>query len=103
MAKTQQDLQEFLELLIQSRNVYFQPPASKHMNYPAIVYSLSNIRNNSADNLIYTQHNQYSVTVIDEDPDSEIAKIVSRIPTCRFDRFFTSDNLNHFVYTINYY
>lgn len=103
MAKTQQDLQEFLELLIQSRNVYFQPPASKLMNYPAIVYSLSNIRNNSADNLIYTQHNQYSVTVIDEDPDSEISKIVSRIPTCRFDRFFTSDNLNHFVYTINYY
>lgn len=102
MAKTQQDLQLFLEQLINSRNVYFQPPASKQMNYPAIVYSLNDIRNKSADNLIYMQDNQYLLTVIDKDPDSEIAKKVSRIPTCNFSRAYTADNLNHFAYTIFY-
>lgn len=102
MAKTQQDLQDFLETLINSRNVYFQPPASTNMHYPAIVYSLNDIRNKSADNSIYLQDNQYLLTVIDEDPDSEIAKIVSRIPTCNFSRAYTADNLNHFAYTIFY-
>ena len=103
MAKTREDLQAFLEEVADSKNVYFQPPPSLQMQYPAIVYSLNNIRNNSANNDIYLQMNQYSVTVIDEDPDSELAKKVSRIPTCVFDRFFTADNLNHFVHTISYY
>ena len=103
MAKTREDLQTFLEEVADSKNVYFQPPPSLKMQYPAIVYSLNNIRNNSANNGIYLQMNQYSVTDIDEDPDSELAKKVSRIPTCVFDRHFTADNLNHFVHTISYY
>lgn len=102
MARTRVDLQYFLEELLGNRNVYFQPPASVLMQYPAIVYSLDNVWNTSADDLIYMQGTGYQITVIDEDPDSEIAKKVSRIPTCRFNRFFTSDDLNHFVYTIYY-
>lgn len=102
MANTRLDLQNFLEELLESRNVYFQPPPSVQMNYPAIVYSLNDIRNKPADNLIYMQSNQYSLIVIDEDPDSEIAKKVSRIPTCNFSRAYTADNLNHFAYTIFY-
>lgn len=102
MARTRVDLQYFLEDLLGSRNVYFQPPASILMQYPAIVYSLDNVWNTSADDSIYIQGTGYQITVIDEDPDSEIAKKVSRILTCRFNRFFTSDDLNHFVYTIYY-
>lgn len=102
MAKTRLDLHQFLKDLADSNNVYFQPPASKEMHYPAIVYNLNNIRNNPADNRIYTQYDQYSITVIDEDPDSELARKVSLIPSCTFDRHFTADNLNHFVYTITY-
>ena len=102
MAKTRLDLQQFLENLANSRNVYFQPPPSLQMHYPAIVYNINNIRNNPADNSVYTQFDQYSITVIDEDPDSELAKKVSKIPSCTFDRHFTADNLNHFVYAITY-
>lgn len=102
MARTRVDLQNLLEDILGSRNVYFQPPASVQMSYPAIVYSLANIQNTSADNLTYMQEIAYQVTVIDEDPDSDISRAVSLLPSCRFDRFFATDDLNHFVYTIYY-
>ena len=39
------DLQTFLEEILESRNVYFQPPESVKMKYPAIVYALDDIEN----------------------------------------------------------
>lgn len=94
------DLQSLLESLLGSRNVYFQPPASVRMKYPAIVYSREDIENDFADNSVYAQRRKYRVTVIDGDPDSEIVTKVSRLPTCNFDRNFKSDNLNHDVFTL---
>lgn len=96
------ELQAELEELLGSRNVYFQPPASVQMNYPAIVYSRSDIDNRFADNLVYKQDTAYEIIVIDEDPDSEIVRKVSNFPMSRFDRHYTSDNLNHDVFTIYY-
>lgn len=102
MAKTRLDLQTFLESLLGSRNVYFQPPASIRMKYPAIVYSISDIEDKPADDLKYVQHTAYKITVIDEDPDSEVSKSISKLPLSSFDTFFTMENLNHFVYTLYY-
>ena len=34
------ELQTKLENLIQSRNVYFQPPASVRLVYPCVVYTI---------------------------------------------------------------
>lgn len=96
------DLQTKLETLLGSQNVYYQPPASVRMNYPAIVYSRSNIENRHADDDVYMQAYFYEVIVIDEDPDSEIVENVSKLPGCRFDRHYTSDNLNHDVFTLYY-
>lgn len=95
-------LQTELEELLGSRNVYFQPPAPVRMQYPAIVYSRSNIENRHADNNVYMQSCFYEITVIDEDPDSEIVEKVSKLPTCRFDRHYKADNLNHDVFTLYY-
>lgn len=95
-------LQTELEELLGSRNVYFQPPASVRMQYPAIVYSRSNIENRHADNNVYMQSYFYEITVIDEDPDSEIVEKVSKLPTCRFDRHYKADNLNHDAFTLYY-
>lgn len=83
-------------------NVYFQPPASKSMRYPAIRYKRERIDNTSANNGVYKQDVAYLVTVIDPDPDSEIVKQVSRLPKCRFNRNYTADNLNHDVFLIYY-
>lgn len=96
------DLQAELEELLDSRNVYFQPPASVRINYPAIVYTRSDIDNTFADDSIYIQSHFYEVTVIDEDPDSKIVDAVSKLPTCRFSRHFTSENLNHDTFIIYY-
>lgn len=86
--------QVFCELL-GSENVYFQPPESVKMSYPAIVYSRDNIENQFADDSVYLQRVRYRVTVIDRDPDSVYVKKVSQLPKCRFDRHYSSDGLNH--------
>lgn len=93
-------LQTKLEEILGSRNVYFQPPASVKLQYPAIVYSRKDIENRSANNAVYTQSPSYEVIVIDKNPDSEIVNRVSALPLCRFDRHYTADNLNHDVFTI---
>lgn len=96
------DLHEELCKILGSRNVYFQPPVSVSMKYPAIVYERDNIRNSHADDGVYKQSPVYSVTVIDFDPDSEIVEKISKLPKCSFSRHFTSDNLNHDVFTLYY-
>ena len=96
------ELQTMLEELLGSRNVYFQPPASIFMQYPAIVYSRSKIENEFANDLVYKRAIAYEVVVIDKDPDSEIVEKVSFLPLCSHDRHYTADNLNHDVFTLYY-
>lgn len=96
------ELHELLCKTLGSRQVYFQPPSSIRMKYPAIIYSRSRIGNEFANDSVYNQTYQYSITVIDEDPDSEIVERVSKLPMCSFDRHYTADNLNHDTFTIYY-
>lgn len=96
------ELHALLENILGSKNVYYQPPPSLHMEYPAIVYSRSNITNDFADDFAYKQNTFYEVTVIDENPDSEFVAAISRLPFCRYDRHYPSDNLNHDVFTLHY-
>lgn len=88
--------------ILGSKNVYYQPPESVRMKYPAIVYSRDRIRNNFANNNVYTQQYAYKVTVIDEDPDSEIVDRISRFSTANYENHFTSDGLNHDIFQIIY-
>lgn len=83
-------------------NVYFQPPASVKMKYPAIRYEVARIDPTSADNMPYFIDRAYQVTVIDADPDSEIVEEISKWPKCVFNRSYTADNLNHFVFILYY-
>ena len=80
--------------------VYFQPPTSVKMKYPAIVYGRDDIENAYANNGVYLSQMRYSVTVMDKDPDSPIVGKVASLPTSRFNRHYEKDNLNHDVYTI---
>lgn len=82
---------------------YFQPPADIEMSYPCFVYNYTNDQDTFADNIHYQESKRYTVTVIDEDPDSEIPnKLKKRLPYCTSDRNFVVDGLNHFVYTLFY-
>lgn len=94
------DLQALLEEILGSRNVYFDPPPTVKMNYPAIRYSRSKIDNTSADDLVYKQDIRYEVTAIYKDPDSDLPLKISRLPKCRHDRPYVADNLHHDVFTL---
>lgn len=94
------DLDKRLRVILGTGNVYFQPPASVEMKYPAIVYKRSTIDNIHANNRVYGTSTGYEVTVIDRDPDSEIVQKMSQLPRCKFVRPYTVDNLNHDVFVI---
>lgn len=96
------ELQGVFEELLGTRNVYYQPPASVKMQYPAIVYSRYDIETDFAGNRPYALYTAYMVTVIDKNPDSEYVKKVAMLPMCNFDRHYVVDNLNHDVFTIYY-
>ena len=49
---------------------------------------------------VYLSARKYSVTVIDSDPDSSLVGKVASMPTSRFNRHYTKDNLNHDVFEI---
>lgn len=83
-------------------HVYFQPPENIQMKYPAIVYNRNDVKNDHASNKVYLQEVEFQVIVIDKNPDSEIVDRVSKYPTARFSRHYTSNNLNHDVFMITY-
>lgn len=91
--------EKFCEIL-GNRNVYFQPPSSVKMQYPAIVYSRNNIETTFANNGVYKQTPSYEAILIDKNPDSEFVEQILLLPHCRYNRHYEADNLNHDVFTI---
>ena len=96
------ELQNILENILGSQNVYFQPPESIRIEYPAIIYNRSNLSDNYANDSSYSRRMEYNVILIDRNPDSEFIEKIVNLPFCRFDRHYTSDNLNHDVFTLYY-
>ena len=94
------DLQTLFENILESQNVYFQPPDGMRIEYDAIIYDLSNRDNRHANDSIYKQDIAYEVIVIYRNPDSDLPKKISQLPTCRFNRAYKKDNLNHEVFTL---
>ena len=95
-------LQSKLEELLGSKNVYYQPPESLKMEYPAIRYSKSKIDSRHADDIKYSNFTRYEVIVIDKRPDNEVINSILNLPHSSFDRHYASDNLNHDVITLYY-
>ena len=100
MARSRLELHKKLEDLIGSKNVYFQPPEGFKMRYPCIIYNLTYVGKLLADNEMYRDRTRYDVTIIDEDPDSDYQKEIIKWPYCSFNRFYTADNLNHWVFEL---
>lgn len=96
------DLQALLETKLGSKEVHFQPPASKSMSYPAIKYAISDIDSIFADDKLYSANKAYEVILIHPDPDNAIVASLLEIPNCRFIRYYPANNLNHYVFLIYY-
>lgn len=95
-------LHDILCEILGSRNCYFSPPASIILIYPCIIYNYTNDNDDYADNIHYRSSKRYTVTVIDQDPDSKIPGRLKELPYCSSDRNYAVDGLSHFVYTLHY-
>ena len=100
--KTRLSLQDKLEKLLGSKNVYYQPPESEKMNYPAIRYSVAKIDINYGDNMGYLKGKAYDIVVIDKLPDNPVIEKLLALPYSSFDRHYVYDNLNHDIIRLYY-
>lgn len=97
---TRLDLQNLLEDILGTGNVYFQPPETIKINYPCIIYKRDYSNSIFADNKPYKNTKRYSVTVIDRNPDSLTLDKMDALPMCTFIRHLTVENLNHDIYNL---
>lgn len=96
------ELQYILQALLGSNNVYYDPPESVKMEYPAIRYSKSKIKIDRADNIAYSMRKSYELIVISKKADHEVIGKLLALPYCSFERHYKADNLNHDVLTLYY-
>ena len=100
MARPRTELQAKLEALLGTKSVHFQPPATVRLRYPCIIYKLDARYELYADNRLYRHLNRYLITIIDRDPDSGIPDQVAGMEYCSFERFYTADGLNHWIFDL---
>lgn len=100
MARPRIELDTILRDILGSSNVYFQPPESTKMQYPAIVYNRDRTYNHHADDIKYVHYKGYQVTFIDWDPDNPILDEIEKLPLCDFVRHYVTDGLNHDTFLI---
>lgn len=96
------DLQAKFEEILGSRNVYYTPPASLLMQYPAIRYEFKELRTKSANNSSdYIVSSGYECIYIAKEPaEEEFLRSMLQIPYCHFGRYYRADNLHHYTFTI---
>lgn len=83
-----------------SANVYYNPPEGFSMRYPCVVYSLTRMGSQPADNIHYLRSDSYQVThIYRHDSDSGPSREMAAARGFSFDRSFRSDNLYHDVFT----
>ena len=96
-------LHEELCEILETRNVYYDPPASVIMKYPCFRYSKGAPDLKRANNRVYTHTEGYEGVVIDTNPDSEIPdKLLNHFQMCRIGKSYYANNLYHTPITIYY-
>ena len=100
MARPRIELQNMLEDILGSSNVYYQPPENLKLQYPAIVYHRDRSWDMWADNNKYLLYKGYIVTFISWNPISPALDRLEYLPLCSFERHYEADGLNHDVFLI---
>lgn len=94
-----QKVQTTLKSIVDS--VYFQPPESVKLQYPCIIYDLSTIKSNYANNAVYNIHDGYSITYITKKADDPNLEKLAMIPCIRHDRTYVTEGLYHHVFYLS--
>lgn len=81
------------------KNVYYNPPSQ--LSYPCIIYSLGDFISKKAGDKKHIRYDRYTVTLVCSQYTNDYVDKLNDLEYCEFDRHYVSDNLHHFVYTIN--
>lgn len=97
-------LHEKLCEILGTRNVYFQPPESLKIKYPAIIYRVANREDLRADDRRYRDYVAYDGIFITRDPDDttmdDLLDGFTYIYTSA--KPYTVDNLHHNPFTLHF-
>ena len=97
------ELHEKLEELIDSSNVYFQPPVSVQLSYPCVIYTLGTGDMKRADDSVYAYTYSYEVTFIYKKPNVDIVEqVLKTFSMSSIYRVYVSDNLSHYAFRVYY-
>lgn len=103
VADSRLSLQTALEKIVGKDHAYFQPPSKGNISLPCIIYTLADIQTTHADNVIYRTCKAYQLILGDKNPDTtHVATLLSSFNTIKFERFYTADGINHWVFTLLY-
>lgn len=97
---TRAQLQTIFEIMLNSQNVYFQPPTNVQLKYPCIIYERAALDTTFANNIPYTHKTKYQVKLLDTKPDSPLVMALANLPLCEHERFYKADGINHDVYNL---
>ena len=97
------ELHEKLIEVLGSNNVYFQPPETEKMKYPAILYDLYRVQQRFAGDISYKKSPAWSVTIIDRNEDVDwVYKMLDAFSYCSMERTYKADNLAHYAFIVYY-
>nr|DAE96127.1 MAG TPA: tail completion protein [Caudoviricetes sp.] len=97
--RTYRDLLHLLQKAVAHNRVYFQPPENLKLGYPAVVFHLTKIKVDHADDIPYKGAREYMITLITKDPEPDALEEILKIPYTTLDSTYQSDGMNHFVFT----
>ena len=92
-------LEGFQEIVGETPHVYFQPPENTKMVYPCFRYTEAGSTPLHAEDQPYLHVRQYTVIYITRNADPILPEAMKNLSQVRFDRRYSANNLNHFVFT----
>lgn len=99
--KTRLEVQEMLEKILGSPNVYFQAPPNTGMKYPCIVYRFDRFGRDNADNQPYILTGRWEIHHMYKSIKNDIKEtMLFAAPYVTFDRRIVADGVYNDYYTI---
>ena len=95
-------LHHYLESILGSRHVYFQPPESVKLEYPCIVYNLAKVNVQFADDSAYLMNPKYVIRYISSKPDDAMKMSLVQGLGVPIIQTYAKDGLYHYIYELYY-
>lgn len=104
MARSRIELHSWLEELLGSDHVYFQPPESQQLEYPCIVYNLASQYPIHADDKMFLKKDKYVIKLIcfALDYDGDLRANLEAGLQKPLTQVYARDELYHCIYELYY-